>query len=123
MMSHEEVSILDSIAPTDNLSSLLDAPEIQNLNPTHIEDVLFVSAILYFAPTHWTVWINNKTYTADETEDAILKITKVTNSYIMLELKSSLKKITKLRANQSLVTFGHYVVDGDARQKQKSIQL
>ena len=73
MMSSEEVSILDSIAPVDSLGSLLDVHEIQNFSPTLLEEILFLSTILYFTPTHWTVWINEKTYTADDIEDDILK--------------------------------------------------
>ena len=52
-----------------------------------------------------------------------LKITKVTNCYIEFELKDIVKKLTKLRVNQSLITVGHRVIDGDARQKPKAIQL
>jgi hypothetical protein len=88
-----------------------------------MEDVLFLSAILYFTSTHWTVWINDKTYTADDLEDDALKITKVTNDHIEFQYKDMTRKPIRLRANQSLLTVGHRVIDGDARQKPKAIQL
>lgn len=124
MMSPEEVGILDSISPIDeSLGSFFDTPNLQNLPVAHIEEILFLSAILYFTPTHWTIWINDKTYTTDDTEDETLKIIKVTNDYIEIELKDFSKKPTKLRANQSLITVGHRIIDGDARVKPKPISL
>lgn len=123
MMSSEEVGVLDSIAPIAGLGSLFDVPEIQNFNSSLTGDVLFLSAILYFTPSHWTVWINDKTYTADDTEDDGLKITKVTNHHIEFQLKDMAKRLTRLRANQSLVTVGHRIIDGDSRVKQKPVLL
>ncbi len=122
-MSSEEVGVLDSIAPIAGLGSLFDVPEIQNFNSSLTGDVLFLSAILYFTPSHWTVWINDKTYTADDTEDDGLKITKVTNHHIEFQLKDMAKRLTRLRANQSLVTVGHRIIDGDSRVKQKPVLL
>ena len=123
MMSSDEVNILNSIAPVEDFGSFLDPPEVSNLTPSAMEEILYLSAILYISQTHWTVWINEKTYTADDMEDNILKITKVTDKHIEFELKDMTKKITKLRSNQSLLTVGHRIIDGDARQKQKAIQL
>ncbi len=124
MMSPDEVGILDRIAPLDeNFGSFFDTPDLPNLQPAHIEEILFLSAILYFTPTHWTVWINDKTYTTDDTEDGILKIVKVTSNHIEIELKDFSKKPTKLRANQSLVTVGRRIIDGDARVKSIPISL
>ena len=124
MMSPDEVGILDRIAPLDeNFGSFFDTPDLPNLQPAQIEEILFLSAILYFTPTHWTVWINDKTYTTDDTEDGILKIVKVTSNHIEIELKDFSKKPTKLRANQSLVTVGRRIIDGDARVKSIPISL
>ena len=123
MMSSEEISILDSITPVDEIGSLFDVPEVSNFNTSAKEDVLFLSAILYFTSTHWTVWINDKTYTADDLEGDALKITKVTNDYIEFQYTDITKKPVKLRANQSLLTVGCRIIDGDARQKPKAIQL
>ena len=124
MMSPDEVGILDSISPVDEgLGSFFDTPDLQNLNPVHLEGILFLSAILYLSPTHWTVWINDKTYTADDMEDETLKIVKVTGNHVELELKDFSKKPTKLRANQSLVTVGHRIIDGDARAKPTPVLL
>jgi hypothetical protein len=124
MMSPEEVGILNSLSPIDeSLGSFFDAPSLQELPRAPIEEILFLSAILYFTPTHWTVWINDKTYTTDATEDNTLKITKVTNDYIEIEIKDLSKKPTKLRANQSLITVGHRIIDGDARVKPKPFSL
>ncbi len=123
MMSADEVSILDSIAPVNEIGLLLDVPEISNFNISAKDEVLFLSAILYFTSTHWTVWINDKTYTADDLEDDALKITKVTSDHIEFQHKDMTRKPIKLRANQSLLTVGHRIIDGDARQKPKTIQL
>lgn len=124
MMSPEEVGILNSLSPIEeSLGSFFDPPNLQELPRAPIEEILFLSAILYFTPTHWTVWINDKTYTTDATEDDTLKITKVTNDYIEIELKDLSKKPIKLRANQSLITVGHRIIDGDARVKPKPFSL
>lgn len=124
MLSPDEVFILDRIAPVDeSLGSFFDTPDLPNLNPVHHEEILFLSAILYFTPTHWTVWINDKTYTTDDTEDGTIKIVKVTSNHVEIELKDFSKKPAKLRANQSLLTVGHRILDGDARIKSKSISL
>ena len=123
MMTTEEVSILNSIAP--NAESLLDeAEEVDDISlaTSLVPDIFFLSAILYFQPTHWTVWINDKIYTDDNDEDEFLKLTKVTQHIVELELKDC-KKPTKIRANQSLVTSGKRIVDGDARVKIKPAQL
>lgn len=121
MMTPEEVSLLNSVAPDDTLLEISD--EIANLTPAVVPDILFLSAILYFNPTHWTVWINDKIYTAEDAEDEQLKLVKVTQHLVELELKDYFKKCTKIRTNQSLVTIGHRIVDGDARQKLKQLQL
>ncbi|MCX7343026.1 MAG: hypothetical protein NT128_02635 [Proteobacteria bacterium] len=123
MMTTEEVSILNSIAPS--AESLLDeADEVDDISlaTSLVPDIFFLSAILYFQPTHWTVWINDKIYTDDNDEDEFLKLTKVTQHIVELELKDC-KKPTKIRANQSLVTSGKRIVDGDARVKIKPAQL
>ena len=123
MMSLDEVNLLNELAPIeDEATSFLETPEILTSCFT-IEEILFLSAILYLSPTHWSVWINDRTYTADDMEDNTLKITKVTNHYVEFELKDSHKKTLKLRSNQSLITIGHRIVDGDARQKQQLLQL
>lgn len=124
MMPSDEINLLANIAPIEEENnSLFEVPEIAAFPFSAIEEILFLSAVLYFSPTHWTVWINEKSYTADDIEDSTLKIIKVTNHYIEFELKDTIKKIIKLRSNQSLITIGYRIIDGDARQKQKSIQL
>ncbi len=83
MMTTEEVSILNSIAPS--AESLLDEVEEPNdisLATSLVPDIFFLSAILYFKPTHWTVWINDKIYTDDNDEDEFLKLTKVTQHIV-----------------------------------------
>jgi len=123
MMSLDEINLLNELAPIeDEAASFLEPPEIL-ISPFMIEEILFLSAILYLSPTHWTVWINDRTYTADDTEDNTLKIIKTTNHYVEFELKDSHKKTLKLRSNQSLITIGHRIVDGDARQRQQFLQL
>ncbi len=105
IMTTEEVSILNSIAPS--AESLLDeADEVDDISlaTSLVPDIFFLSAILYFQPTHWTVWINDKIYTDDNDEDEFLKLTKVTQHIVELELKDC-KKPTKIRANQSLYHF------------------
>ena len=82
MMSSEEVNTLDSINPVEEIDSFFEAAEIPKLPPSIIEEVLFLSAILYINQSHWTVWINEKTYTAEDAENETLKITKVTNNHI-----------------------------------------
>lgn len=121
MMSADEVNILHSIMPIEE--------EVDNNinNPLfdleHTEKILFLSAILYFSPSHWTVWINDRTYTADDTEDKILKIRKVTSQYILLQIKDKARKIIKLRANQSLLLPKRNIIDGDIRQESSKILL
>lgn len=123
MMTTEEVSILNSIAPSaESLLDITDDGDDASFAPTLVPDILFLSAILYFQPTHWTVWINDKIYTDDNDEDEFLKLTKVTQHIVELELKDC-KKPTKIRANQSLVTSGKRIVDGDARVKIRPAQL
>ncbi len=121
MMTPEEVSIINSVAP--DLDAFETSDEVAHLNSTVVPDILFLSAILYFNPTHWTVWINDKIYTAEDAEDEQLKLVKATPHFVELELKDYFKKCTKLRANQSLVTIGRRVIDGDARAKFKPLQL
>ncbi len=124
MMSSDEVDLLNGIAPVEEEANyLLEIPETSNFSFSTIEEILFLSAILYLSPIRWTVWINERTYTADNKEDSTLKITKVTSHYIEFELKNATKKTIRLRSNQSLITIGHHTVDGDARQKHQSIQL
>lgn len=124
MMSSEEVELLNAIAPAaEEANFLLDTSEISTFSFSVVEEILFLSAILYLSSMRWTVWINERTYTADNKEDNTLKITKVTNHYIEFELKNTMKKTIRLRSNQSLITIGNNIVDGDARQKPKSIQL
>ncbi len=123
MMSSEEVNTLDSINPVEEIDSFFEATEIPKLTPSIIEEVLFLSAILYINQSHWTVWINEKTYTAEDAENETLKITKVTNNHIEFELKDMTKKIIKLSVNKSLVAFGHHIIDGDARLKSKPFLL
>ena len=123
MMTTEEVRILNSIAPSTE--SLLDeTEEVEDISfaTSLVPDIFFLSAILYFQPTHWTVWINDKIYTDDNNEDEFLKLTKVTQHIVEIELKDC-KKPTKIRANQSLVASGKRIVDGDARVKLKPAQL
>ncbi len=126
MMSQDEINILNNISSFDNLSSI-DQTKLpitcDNLKVQPCEEILFLSAILYFSPTHWTIWINDKTYTADDVEDDSIKIIKVNNQQIELEIKNKNQNPIKLRANQSLVTLGYRIIDGDARQKSKSILL
>jgi hypothetical protein len=121
MLTPEEVSILQAIVPEDN--GLLEVDEVTNLNPCVLPEILFLSAILYFKPTHWTVWINDKTYTADDNEDSLIKLVKVTQHLVEFELKDYFKKMNKMRANQSLITLGRRIVDGDARVKFTAAQL
>ena len=123
MMSSEEVNTLDSINPVEEIDSFFEASEIPKLPPPIIEEVLFLSAILYINQSHWTVWINEKTYTAEDAENETLKITKVTNNHIEFELKDMTKKIIKLSVNKSLVAVGHHIIDGDARLKSKPVLL
>jgi hypothetical protein len=123
MMSSDEVNILDSINPVEEIDSFFEATEIPKLTPSIIEDILFLSAILYINQSHWTVWINEKTYTAEDAENETLKITKVTNNNIEFELKDMTKKIIKLSVNKSLVVVGHRIIDGDARVKSKPVLL
>ena len=124
MMSSDEVNILDSINPVvEEIDSFFEATEIPKLTPSIIEDILFLSAILYINQSHWTVWINEKTYTAEDAENETLKITKVTNNHIEFELKDMTKKIIKLSVNKSLVAVGYRIIDGDARVKSKPVLL
>ena len=116
MMSQDEINILNNISSFDNLSSI-DQTKLpitcDNLKVQPCEEILFLSAI----------WINDKTYTADDVEDDSIKIIKVNNQQIELEIKNKNQNPIKLRANQSLVTLGYRIIDGDARQKSKSILL
>jgi hypothetical protein len=123
MMTPEEVGVINSIAPEETLAEIVEMNDPDNLNITLVPDILFLSAILYFEPSQWTVWINDKTYTASDADDDLLKVSNVTKDSIELELKDYLKKSTKVRANQSLVISGRRVIDGDARIKPKSAQL
>ena len=119
-MTPEEVNFLKSIAP-DSIETLEEASDFNSIATT-IPDILFISAILYFQPTHWTVWINDKAYTADNNEDEFLKLVNVTQHSVELELKD-FKKPAKIRANQSLITTRRHVIDGDARIKPSPPQL
>lgn len=124
MMTPEEVSILRSIVPDDDF--LIDTlSEINDFNTVvmAIPDILFLSAILYFQPNHWTVWINDKIYTPENDEDEFLKLINVTQHSVEIELKDFTKKPSKMRANQSLITNGKRIIDGDARVKPIPIQL
>lgn len=125
MMSIDELNQLDQIVPPEEVNVLQDAStDIFPFSVSLTNNVLFLSAILYFSPSRWTIWINDKTYTTDDTEDATIKITNVTNDYVVFILKNIPKKSIKLRANQSLIVAECSIVEGDARQgKSKSIQL
>lgn len=121
MMSADEVNILHSIMPIEEeVDNNINTPLF---DLEHTEKILFLSAILYFSPSHWTVWINDRTYTADDTEDKILKIRKVTNQYVLLQIKDKARKIIKLRANQSLLLPKRNIIDGDIRQESSKILL
>lgn len=121
MMSKEELNVLNVLAPTDDLNPIeilkTTAPEPVALKMEPVEHILFVSAILYFNQDQWTVWINDKTYTIDYNEDQYIKIVRVSNDQVQLELKNANQKIVRLRANQSLVPVCHNIIDGDARRK------
>ena len=123
MMTNDEVGTINSIAPDETLAGIIETNNPDNLNIALMPDILFLSAILYFEPSQWTVWVNDKTYTANDADDDLLKISNVTKDSAELELNDCLKKSTKVRANQSLITSGRRVIDGDARIKPKSAQL
>ncbi len=118
MMSIDELNQLDQIAPLEEIDIPKDnSINISDFSISSTNNILFLSAILYFSPSRWTVWVNDKTYTADDTEDATIKITKVQNHYIVFTLKNAANKSFKLRANQSLIVGEQNIIEGDARQK------
>jgi len=125
MMSIDELNQLDQIAPLEEIDIPKDnSINISDFSISSTNNILFLSAILYFSPSRWTVWVNDKTYTADDTEDATIKITKVQNHYIVFTLKNAANKSFKLRANQSLIVGEQNIIEGDARQKKSgSAQL
>lgn len=117
MMTSEEINILKSVAPDNDIVDEL--PEVNDFGTfaATMPDVLFLSAILYFQPTHWTVWINDKIYTHDNLEDDFLKLINVTKYSVEVEIKGS-QKSAIIKANQSLMTDGKHTIDGDARVQQ-----
>ena len=123
MMTNDEVGTINSIAPDETLAGIIETNNPDNLNIALMPDILFLSAILYFEPSQWTVWVNDKTYTANDADDDLSKISNVTKDSAELELNHCLKKSTKVRANQTLMTSCRRVIDGDARIKPKSAQL
>lgn len=122
MMTSEEINILKSVAPDNDVVDEL--PEVNDFGTfaATMPDVLFLSAILYFEPTHWTVWINDKIYTHDNLEDDFLKLINVTRYSVEVEIKGS-KKSAIIKANQSLMTDGKHTIDGDARIQQSQPML
>lgn len=118
MMSPQELSALESIREKNTNKAMLNTTKGTSVLPVcTIDKVLFLSAILCLSPSHWTVWINDRTYTADNIEDDILIIRKVTSDYIIFDLKRAKINSTKLRINQSLILAEHNIIEGDAREK------
>lgn len=118
MMSLDELSVIDNII-SKSKEERENELSIESFShpPSSAEKILFLSAILYLSPSCWTVWINDRTYTADDKEDKELLIKKVENHYIVLDLKAPLQRSIKLRPNQSFILAQHRIVEGDARKK------
>lgn len=127
MMSAKELHSLNNISSGHDPNQYLEWLDLGENDEKEIipllqgVDAIYLGAILYFNPSNWTVWINDQTFTFDNSEDNLLKILKVSNHLAVIELKNSSLKPIKLRPSQTLLARdGMQIVNGDAREKHSS---
>jgi hypothetical protein len=74
---------------------------------------LYLSTILYFSPTDWTIWVNGVPISPDQ-EFKAFKVTQITPSYVELLIPLSAQGMRPIRLgpNQTFVTRSGIVVEG-----------
>ncbi len=82
---------------------------------------LFLSAIMFFNPDRWTLWINDQTVSSKNSFPGLL-IKDVSADEIIISTEDSPKHLISLKPNQSYIVHEGRVVEGDARNKETPAQ-
>ncbi len=94
----------------ENLVSKPASGEGKNI----LQEVVFLSAILYFSPDKWTLWLNDQVvHQQGKFEGAMLK--SVSPNHVIFSLGDDGQEEFLLKPNQSLIVTTRKVVEGDRR--------
>lgn len=102
-----EQQILDKI---ENDESLKGSENKYN------QDIIFLSAILYFSPDKWTIILNDQIITAQGYYQGIL-LKNVTPDQVILSMGEQNQLELPLRINQSFLADEKRIMEGDQRSK------
>ncbi|RZI46488.1 hypothetical protein [Candidatus Finniella inopinata] len=113
MLTDDEQKILDQKNDDDwDESPVLNLPSGDNQNVP--QPIIFVSAILYFGPDKWTVWMNNQViHQPGPFEGVILK--SASPEHVVLSLADNYNAEILIKPNQSLMIRTGKVLEGDRR--------
>ncbi len=77
---------------------------------------LYLSTILYFSPTDWTIWVNGVPISPDQ-EFQSFKVTEITPSYVelLVPLSAQGMRPVRLGPNQTFIAKSGVIVEGHAR--------
>ncbi len=108
MLKPEEQQALQQalgLKKPDTLSQ--DSETLKHIN-------LFLSAIMFFHPDKWTLWINDQTVGPNNSFPGLL-VKDVSADEIIISTEDSPQHLVSLKPNQSYVVHEGRVVEGDVR--------
>ena len=111
MLSHAEQQALGSDNDWDEtLVSNPSSGDAKNMS----QGVVFLSAILYFSPDKWTLWLNDQVVHQQGKFESI-SLKSVSPNHVVFSLGDDDQEEFLLKPNQSLIIMAKKVVEGDRR--------
>lgn len=116
MLSPEEQEVLQQALGLKKHEVLLQDPEtLKHVN-------LFLSAIMFFHPDKWTLWINDQIVGPKNSFPGVF-VKDVSADEIIISTEESPNHLVSLKPNQSYVVDESRVVEGDVRTTRPLVPL